>query len=215
MNWRGWPPRLPEQPIFCPVLDEDCAIKIARDWNVKHSGGGFVTRFEVESEFVSRYPVQQAGGGRSSSCGYRLRSWTASTLTFSARSRWSTSAVESGRRADGQFAGVGCERPVRPSGARSRRCCSSPRGPSDGGECGRGEESAEGAGRAVPPYCLLPVDAHRAGEAARPGHAVGPVGRAGTAGRRPTAGGSGWWIADGHLLPHGGTVFVTVRHWWR
>ncbi|MFJ7778979.1 hypothetical protein [Streptomyces yangpuensis] len=62
LGWRAWPPRLPEQPIFYPVLNEDYAVRIARDWNVKHSGAGFVTRFEVESEFLSRYPVQQAGG---------------------------------------------------------------------------------------------------------------------------------------------------------
>jgi hypothetical protein len=62
LNWRAWPPRLPEQPIFYPVLNEDYAIRIARDWNVKHDGAGFVTRFEVESEFLSRYPIQQAGG---------------------------------------------------------------------------------------------------------------------------------------------------------
>lgn len=61
-DWRAWPPRLPEQPIFYPVLNEDYAVRIARDWNVKHDGAGFVTRFEVESEFLRRYPVQQVGG---------------------------------------------------------------------------------------------------------------------------------------------------------
>ncbi|MER6665143.1 hypothetical protein ABT256_11385 [Amycolatopsis japonica] len=61
-GWREWPPRLPEQPIFYPVLNEDYAIKIARDWNVRYDGAGFVTRFEVETSFVERYPVQQAGG---------------------------------------------------------------------------------------------------------------------------------------------------------
>lgn len=61
-GWRAWPPRLPDQPIFYPVLNEDYAVKIARDWNVKHDGAGFVTRFEVESAFLRRYPVQQAGG---------------------------------------------------------------------------------------------------------------------------------------------------------
>ncbi len=35
-GWRAWPPRLPEQPIFYPVLNESYAVKIARDWNVKH-----------------------------------------------------------------------------------------------------------------------------------------------------------------------------------
>jgi hypothetical protein len=61
-NWRAWPPRLPEQPIFYPVLNEDYAIRIARDWNVPHDGVGYVTRFDVESEYLSRYPVQQVGG---------------------------------------------------------------------------------------------------------------------------------------------------------
>ncbi|MDA5285776.1 hypothetical protein ACWGHM_17325 [Streptomyces sp. NPDC054904] len=59
---RAWPPRLPEQPIFYPVLNEDYATRIARDWNVKHDGAGYVTRFEVDSAFLERYPVRQAGG---------------------------------------------------------------------------------------------------------------------------------------------------------
>jgi hypothetical protein len=61
-GWRAWPPRLPDQPIFYPVLNEAYAIKIARDWNVPASGAGYVTRFEVDAEFARRYPVQQAGG---------------------------------------------------------------------------------------------------------------------------------------------------------
>ncbi|WP_327177455.1 hypothetical protein OG599_20660 [Streptomyces sp. NBC_01335] len=61
-GWRAWPPRLPEQPIFYPVLDEEYAITIARDWNVRFDGAGHVTRFEVEREFLRRYPVRQAGG---------------------------------------------------------------------------------------------------------------------------------------------------------
>ena len=61
-GWRAWPPRLPDQPIFYPVLNEEYATKIARDWNVKASGVGYVTRFEVEKPFLNRYDVQQAGG---------------------------------------------------------------------------------------------------------------------------------------------------------
>ena len=41
---REFPPRLPEQPIFYPVLTEDYARQIARDWNVLASGAGYVTR---------------------------------------------------------------------------------------------------------------------------------------------------------------------------
>ena len=58
----AFPPRLPEQPIFYPVLTEDYAIKIARDWNVPASGCGFVTRFDVLEAFLANYAVQNAGG---------------------------------------------------------------------------------------------------------------------------------------------------------
>lgn len=61
-GWRAWPPRLPDQPIFYPVLNEEYATTIARDWNVKASGSGYVTRFRVRKSFLDRYPVQQAGG---------------------------------------------------------------------------------------------------------------------------------------------------------
>jgi hypothetical protein len=61
-GWRAWPPRLPEQPIFYPVLNEEYATMIARDWNVKHSGSGYVTRFDVRRSFLDRYEVHQVGG---------------------------------------------------------------------------------------------------------------------------------------------------------
>src|ERR671926_156937 len=61
-GWTAWPPRLPDQPIFYPVLNEEYATKIARDWNVKASGAGYVTRFRVRKSFLDRYDVQQVGG---------------------------------------------------------------------------------------------------------------------------------------------------------
>ena len=57
-----WPPRLPEQPIFYPVTNERYAIEIASRWNVKDDGVGYVTRFAVRSDFMSRYEVQKVGG---------------------------------------------------------------------------------------------------------------------------------------------------------
>ncbi len=60
-GWRAFPPRLPEQPIFYPVLSEEYATLIARDWNVKASGAGFVTRFRVSASFVARYRVETVG----------------------------------------------------------------------------------------------------------------------------------------------------------
>lgn len=59
---RAFPPRLPDQPIFYPVLSEHYAVKIARDWNVVRSGSGFVLKFEVDAEYLGRYQVQEAGG---------------------------------------------------------------------------------------------------------------------------------------------------------
>jgi hypothetical protein len=61
-DWKAFPPRLPEQPIFYPVTNEEYAIQIARDWNVRDSGSGYVTEFEVDSDFLSRYEIQQVGG---------------------------------------------------------------------------------------------------------------------------------------------------------
>jgi len=59
---RAFPPRLPDQPIFYPVLSEEYAIKIARDWNVPRSGNGYVTRFRVLKSFLERYAIQEVGG---------------------------------------------------------------------------------------------------------------------------------------------------------
>ena len=61
-GWREWPPRLPEQPIFYPVLNQEYATMIARDWNVKHSGSGYVTRFHVRAKFLDNYETHQVGG---------------------------------------------------------------------------------------------------------------------------------------------------------
>lgn len=59
---KKFPPRLPEQPIFYPVLTKEYAVKIARDWNVPASGAGYVTQFKVKKDFLDKYPVRVAGG---------------------------------------------------------------------------------------------------------------------------------------------------------
>lgn len=61
-GYTKWPPRLPEQPIFYPVTNEAYAIQIARDWNVKASGSGYVTKFQVKSKFMSQFPIKKVGG---------------------------------------------------------------------------------------------------------------------------------------------------------
>lgn len=61
-NWRAWPPRLPDQPIFYPVLTREYARKIARDWNGVGAKVGFVTEFDLDDSFATRYPIQDAAG---------------------------------------------------------------------------------------------------------------------------------------------------------
>jgi hypothetical protein len=58
-----WPPRLPEQPIFYPVTNEEYAIEITRRWNVQQFGVGHVTRFEVAKSFMDKYPIHTVGAG--------------------------------------------------------------------------------------------------------------------------------------------------------
>jgi hypothetical protein len=64
-GYRAFPPRLEWQPIFYPVLSEEYATQIARDWNTKDAASGYVgyvTRFSVRGELASRYEPHQVGG---------------------------------------------------------------------------------------------------------------------------------------------------------
>ncbi len=63
-DWTAFPPRLPEQPIFYPVCNEEYATKIARDWNAKYNKDklGYVTKFEVRNSFLANYETQIVGG---------------------------------------------------------------------------------------------------------------------------------------------------------
>lgn len=63
-GFKKWPPRLPEQPIFYPVTNEQYAINITQ-WNIKDFGVGFVTKFEVKKAFMDRYPIKCVGGRES------------------------------------------------------------------------------------------------------------------------------------------------------
>jgi hypothetical protein len=63
-GFRSFPPRLPTQPIFYPVLNETYATQIARDWNTKDAASGYcgyVTRFAVDADYLSQYTMQTVG----------------------------------------------------------------------------------------------------------------------------------------------------------
>ena len=63
-GFTAFPLRLPQQPIFYPVLNEEYAAQITRDWNAKHSVEkvGYVTRFRVRSTYLNQYEIQTVGG---------------------------------------------------------------------------------------------------------------------------------------------------------
>ena len=63
-GFRSFPARLPDQPIFYPVLNQEYATRIAREWNTKdqRSGfSGFVLRFGVRSKFLAGYDIHVVG----------------------------------------------------------------------------------------------------------------------------------------------------------
>lgn len=59
---RAWPPRLPDQPIFYPVLNRAYGQQIASRWNTAAPGRvGYVTEFEVDDAVAARWPRQVVG----------------------------------------------------------------------------------------------------------------------------------------------------------
>ena len=65
-GYREYPPRFVSQPVFYPVLTVEYARAIITQWNSREAEAGhcgFVTAFDIDDEFVARYPVQQLGGG--------------------------------------------------------------------------------------------------------------------------------------------------------
>ena len=63
-DFTAYPPRLPEQPIFYPVLNEKYAREIAEKWNRRYPDSqytGYVTTFEIDDIYISQFPVQTVG----------------------------------------------------------------------------------------------------------------------------------------------------------
>ena len=61
LDYKGFPPRFAHQPFFYPVMNEAYATQITKDWNVPTYGVGFVTKFEVDSEYLQRFEVKNVG----------------------------------------------------------------------------------------------------------------------------------------------------------
>jgi len=60
----AFPPRLPEQPIFYPVLNRSYAEQITREWNATSDPFvGYVTEFDIAESCAEKYPKRIVGSG--------------------------------------------------------------------------------------------------------------------------------------------------------
>jgi len=57
-GFAAFPERLPEQPIFYPVLNLEYARYIASNWN---KPAGYVTMFEINDDYIGRFEVHTVG----------------------------------------------------------------------------------------------------------------------------------------------------------
>jgi len=59
---KAFPARLPQQPIFYPVLQLEYARQIALDWNTKSGqSAGYVTQFRVDDQYIGRFELHSVG----------------------------------------------------------------------------------------------------------------------------------------------------------
>jgi tetratricopeptide (TPR) repeat protein len=62
---KAFPARLPEQPIFYPVLQLEYARQVASDWNVKSGQlAGYVTQFKMEDQYISQFEEHTVGSSQ-------------------------------------------------------------------------------------------------------------------------------------------------------
>jgi tetratricopeptide (TPR) repeat protein len=62
---KAFPARLPQQPIFYPVLDLEYARQTASGWNTQNAGfAGYVTEFKVEDDYIGRFEEHAVGGSQ-------------------------------------------------------------------------------------------------------------------------------------------------------
>ena len=60
-DYTKFPPRLPEQPIFYPVMNKEYAIQITDQWNLPAYGLGAVVEFNMDIEYINKFNVENVG----------------------------------------------------------------------------------------------------------------------------------------------------------
>lgn len=84
-----FPPRLPDQPIFYPVLNRGYAEQIARDWNTKDERSGFVgyvLEFDVDHDYLTQFDIHIVGKAITGNTGFRQKTSRNSIGIFEAKS---------------------------------------------------------------------------------------------------------------------------------
>ena len=61
-GFTSFPPRLPQQPIFYPVTNLEYAREITTKWNIPAYGEGYIMKFQVKTDYLSKFQVQNVGG---------------------------------------------------------------------------------------------------------------------------------------------------------
>src|SRR5688572_25932110 len=62
---KAFPARLPQQPIFYPVLQLEYARQTASGWNTQNGEfAGYVTQFKVEDEYIGQFEQHTVGGSQ-------------------------------------------------------------------------------------------------------------------------------------------------------
>jgi len=60
-DWKKFPPRLPDQPIFYPVTNQEYTSQITRELNLPFYKNGFVTEFELDNKYLSKFKIEKVG----------------------------------------------------------------------------------------------------------------------------------------------------------
>lgn len=63
-GFKYFPERLPEQPIFYPVLNVEYAREIACKWNVNDESSGYkgyVLEFEIDDNYIKQFEIHTVG----------------------------------------------------------------------------------------------------------------------------------------------------------
>lgn len=64
---KRFPPRLPEQPFFYPVLMSTYAEEIAKEWNtkdIKSGYVGYVTEFDIDDQYIRKFEIHTVGSSK-------------------------------------------------------------------------------------------------------------------------------------------------------